>query len=280
MKQHGVHSRDTENQGPTEDKVWQWHPTAVLGISLTVNEGFPNRARNEAFGHLPALQPISGRRSDDRPHFSLLFRRTYTFKFQPQLQLTPMPAQIGRYYRTFTLFNQRLCHLCCLSLCTFFSGRAGYSISIRLQQSPRLDPLTMPRQRLWCAFEQSPGGAFPIDYTDEDTYYDLKEKVREYRKIKHPITDLWTLYCPGRMVSNIDRFVPQESDLQVQPKSLITQSHDFSVDPNVDIIITMPHEPTFVSDDTSSDTLLDISKEYAETGVVVFPGHHVLVSFI
>lgn len=41
MKQHGVHSRDTENQGPTENKVWQWHPTAVLGISLTVNEGFP-----------------------------------------------------------------------------------------------------------------------------------------------------------------------------------------------------------------------------------------------
>ena len=220
--------------------------------------GFPNRVRNEAFGHLPALQPISGRRSDDRPHFSLLFRRTYTFKFQPQLQLTP--AQIGRY-------------ICCLSLCTFFSGRAG-------QQSPRLDPLTMPRQRLWCAFEQSPGGAFPIDYTDEDTYYDLKEKVREYRKIKHPITDLWTLYCPGRMVSNIDRFVPQESDLQVQPKSLITQSHGFSVDPNVDIVITMPHEPTFASDDTSSDTLLDISKEYAETGAVVFPGHHVLVSFI
>ena len=170
------------------------------------------------------------------------------------------------------------------SLLSLFSGRRGLlhinPSSNVFKPSPRLEPLTMPRQRLWCAFEHSPGGAFPIDYTDEDTYYDLKEKIREYRKIKHPITDLWTLYRPGRMVSKADRFVPQESDLQVQPKALITQSHDFSVDPNVDIIITMPHEPTFASDDTSSDTLLDISKEYAETGVVVFPGHHVLVSFI
>lgn len=151
------------------------------------------------------------------------------------------------------------------------TSRVIVHVNLSRQRSPRLEPLTMPRQTLWCAFEHSLGGSFPIDYTDEETYCNLKENIRECRKIKRPVTDLWTLYRPGMVVSKVGHFVQQERDSQVQPKSLIIQSCDSSADPDIDIIITMPHKPTFGSDDTSSDTLLDITKEYAKTGTVVFP---------
>lgn len=119
----------------------------------------------------------------------------------------------------------------------------------------------------------------PINYTDEDTYYNLKEKIRECRKLKRPVTDLWTLHRPGRVVSKVGHFVPQKRDSQVQPKSLIIESCDSSADPDIDIIIAMPYKPTFESD-TSSDTLLNITKEYAKTGTVVFPSSlHALHSF-
>ena len=80
-------------------------------------------------------------------------------------------------------------------------------------------------------------------------------------------------------MSKVGHFVPQERDSRVPPKSLINQSCDSSVDPDIDIIITMPHKPTFASDDTSSNTLLDITKEYAKTGTVVFPRHPPCVTF-
>lgn len=66
------------------------------------------------------------------------------------------------------------------------------------------------------------------------------------------------------MVSKDGDFILEERDSELRPKSLIRSTDPVSGDPDIDIIIAMPHPPVFAPDNTFGDALLHITKEFAK----------------
>lgn len=133
----------------------------------------------------------------------------------------------------------------------------------------------MPSRRLWCVFAENPSASFPVACeVNEDTYFDLKSKVRnghEDPNVRYSDMTKWLLYQPGSELDNERKFFSRKEDSVINA-GLPIQPERRSADPAVEVVILISHKPNY---DTVGypPAKKGVEEEFAATGMIkpLFP---------
>ena len=90
---------------------------------------------------------------------------------------------------------------------------------------------------LLCCFQDKLTRELTVSCADNDTYKDLKLKIKMIKGLHDQDINVWDLYCPGYELDKANPFIPSTADIRLPPKRKIKDIQNKSGDPEIDVVI-------------------------------------------
>ena len=105
---------------------------------------------------------------------------------------------------------------------------------ISIPSHPRIPE---PKMNLFCCFQDDLTEEFPVSYADNDTYQDLKLRIKMEQSLQDQDIKKWKLYRPGHVLDKAKPFIPSTADIRLPPKRRIKDIQNEPGDPDIDVVI-------------------------------------------
>ena len=90
---------------------------------------------------------------------------------------------------------------------------------------------------LFCCFQDNLTEEFRVFYEENDTYHDLKLKIKMEQGLHDQDIKKWQLYRPGHVLDKSNPFILSTAHIRLPPKQKIKNIRTESGDPDIDVVI-------------------------------------------